>query len=104
MMVTCHGAWGSGSRPGSGTSTEPIDKRLSEFIASEVTRGILNATPMMFGLIKEGIIELMEDCLRIFTADLAASQSGARSLSFKDFKGCRAPYFFGVKNPIAARR
>ena len=45
----------------------------------------------------------MEDRLQIFWANLGASQSGARTLSFKDFSGCGAPDLFGVKDPIAAR-
>ena len=38
---------------------------------------------MTFGSIKEGIIELMEDRLRIFRADMAAGQYGTHTLSFK---------------------
>ena len=57
----------------------------------------------MFGLIKEGIMELMKDRLRIFIADLTASHSGALTLSFKDFKGCGAPKLFGWRTPIASR-
>ena len=60
-------------------------------------------TPVMFGSINEGIIEVMEDQFRIFRANLAASQYGAHILSFKDFKGCGAPNFFVVKDPIIAR-
>ena len=66
MVVTCHGIGGSGSGSSSGMGTKLINEGLQEFITSKITRGILDATPMMFGLIKEVIIELVEDCLRIF--------------------------------------
>ena len=72
MVVTRHKAGGSrfgsglGSASGSGTGSEPVDDGLREFIASEITRGILEAIPVIFGSIKEGIIELMEEHLRAF--------------------------------------
>ena len=59
---------------------------------------------MIFGSIKEGIIELMEGRLKAFRSEYASSLSGARTLSFKDFRGCGAPEFHGVKDPIVARR
>ena len=67
---------GSGEGSGSGSGSEPVDEGLREFIASEITRGILESTPILFGSIKEGIMELMEDRLRAFRSDLASSQSG----------------------------
>ena len=72
MVVTRHGAGGlgsssgSGSGSGSGDGTEPIDETLRELIASEVTRVILDATPVIFGIVREGIIEIMEEQLRSF--------------------------------------
>ena len=98
------GGSGSGSRSGSGARSEHVDDGLREFIVSEITRGILDATPVIFASIKEGIIELMEECLRAFRSDMASGQSGSRTLSFKDFRGSGAPDFHGVKDPIAARR
>ena len=95
---------GSGEGSGSGSGTEPIEERLREFITSEITRGILESTPIIFGSIKEGIVEMMEDRLRAFRSDLASSQSGSRTLSFKDFRSSGAPDFHGVKDPIVARR
>ena len=56
MVVTRFGAGGSGSRAGSGDTTDDIDKRLRELIAAEVTRGILDVTPIIFGTVKEGIM------------------------------------------------
>nr|KAJ0218398.1 hypothetical protein LSAT_V11C300139420 [Lactuca sativa] len=54
MVMTRYGVWGSGSGSGSrsGVSTVPIDKRLRELIAAEVMRGILDATPVIFGTLE----------------------------------------------------
>ena len=51
---------------GSGSSVEPVDERLRELIATEVTPDILDATPVIFGTIKEGILDLMEERPRSF--------------------------------------
>ena len=76
MVVTRFGAWGSrlGSRFGSGDGTKPIDERLCELIAVEVMRGILDATPIIFGTVKEGMMEIMEERLRAFRVDTTAGQ------------------------------
>ena len=80
MVVTRFGVGGSGSGSGSGAgsgdATDVIDERLRELIAAEVTRGILDATPVIFGMVKEGIMEIMEERLRSFRADLSAGQIG----------------------------
>ena len=67
-------------------------------------RGILEATLVIFGSIKEGIIELMEDRLRAFRSDMAPSQSSTHTQCFKDFKGCGMPDFHGVKYAMVTRR
>ena len=71
MVTTRLGAGGSGlgSGSGSGSGSEQVDDGLCEFIASEIMRGILESTPIIFGSIKEGIVELMEDRLRSFRSD-----------------------------------
>ena len=61
MVRICNGADGSGSGSSSIMVTEPIDEGLREFITSKITRGILDATLMMFWSSKEGIMELMDD-------------------------------------------
>ena len=94
----------SGEGTGSGSSSELVNERLRDFITSEIIRGILQSTLIIFGSIKEGIVELMEDRLRAFRSDMASGQSGSRMLSFKDFRGSGAPDFHGAKDPIAARR
>ena len=108
MVVTRLGARGSGSGSvsgaGSGDTADVIDKRLRELIAVEVTRGILDATPVIFRTVKEGIMDLMEERLRLFRAEIAVGQIGARTPSFREFKACGAPKFFGVKDPIVSQR
>ena len=103
MVVTRHGAGGSrsgsGSESGLGDDTELIDERLGKLIAAEVTRDIRDATLVIFGTIKEGIMEIMEEQLRSFRAEIVAGQVGAQTPSFREFKACRAPDFFGVKDP-----
>ena len=73
MVMTRHGVGGSGFGSGSATGSEPIDEGLREFVASEITRGILDVTHVMFESIKEGIMDLMEERLQIFRDDLATS-------------------------------
>ena len=71
--------------------TKPIDGRLLEFIAVEVTRSIVDATPVMFGTIKEGIMELLDDRLGAFRAEMATGQLDAH----RELKACRGLEFFG---------
>ncbi|KAL7619292.1 hypothetical protein Lser_V15G04015 [Lactuca serriola] len=47
---------GSGLGSGSGSGTKPIDERLCELIIVEATRDILDATPVIFVTVKEGIM------------------------------------------------
>ena len=56
MVTTRGGACGSGF----GFGAEPIDKRLHEFITLDITHGIIEATVVIFGTIKEGIMELLD--------------------------------------------
>lgn len=80
MVVTHFGAGALGSGPGfeagSGDTTDVIDERMHKLIAAEVTRGILDASPVIFGMVKEGIMEIMEERLRSFRAELAAGRWG----------------------------
>ena len=86
--------WG-GSGSSSGSGTEPIDEDLWEFILAEVTRGILDATPVLFDTIKEGIMKLMDDRLKTLQVEIDAGQIGARAPSFGEFKAYGAPEFVG---------
>lgn len=95
MVVITRGVSSSGD--------EPIDEKLHEFTASKITWGILEATSVIFGLIKEGMIELMEERLGVFHVELKISQFGSYTLTFRDFRSCGDPEFFGKKGPISSR-
>ena len=70
MVSTRGGAFGSGS----GDGDEPIDERLYEFITSEITHGIMEATTMIFGTINEGIMELLDERIRVLRGEIALGQ------------------------------
>nr|KAJ0188621.1 hypothetical protein LSAT_V11C900471890 [Lactuca sativa] len=74
---------GSGSGSGSGSGTDPMDERLHDLITAEVTHCILDANLVIFGTVKEGIIEIMDERIRSFQAEIAAGQIGARAPSFR---------------------
>lgn len=79
MVMTHGGVRGSRSGSGLGTGTKLIDEGKHEFISLEIMRGVLDSNLVMFGLIMEGIIELMEEHFRTFRAKLAPRQYGART-------------------------
>ena len=68
-----------------------------------VTRGILDATLVIFRTVKEGMMDIMEERLMSFRAEIVAGQVGARTPSFQEFMACGALEFFGVSKPIVSR-
>ena len=64
VISTQEGGPGSGSSSWAGT--ERIDEWMWEFISSEITCGILKRIPMIFGLVNEGILELLDGRLEAF--------------------------------------
>ena len=106
MVVTQFGAGGSasglGSGAGSGDTTEPIDERLSELIAIEVTRCILDATSVIFRTVKEGMMEIMEERIRAFRVEIVVCQVGARTPLFLEFMACGRQSFLGSGTPLLA--
>ena len=102
-MITQGSSSGLGSGLGSGSGVEPIYERLHDLIAAEVTRVILDATPVIFVTIKEDIMEIMEERLRCFQAEIAIGQIGDRAPSFWEFNVCGVPGFFGFKDPITCQ-
>ena len=58
---------------------------------------------MIFGLIKEGIPELMDERLSTFRAEVAAMM-GSRMLTFREFRACGAPDYHGAREPVASTR
>lgn len=73
-----------------GLGVEPIDESLYEFISAEDTGGILHATPVLFGTIKDGIMELVDEGHKPFRDEIAMSQVGARTFSCRELKACEA--------------
>ena len=94
---------GSGSGSASGSGSKMIDGRLHELIAVKVTRGILDLAAMIFGTIKEGIIELKQERFKSFRADIVARQFWTQAPLFQEFKVCGATEFLRAKDPIASR-
>ena len=74
VMSTCGG--GSGSSSGSGSGVEPTDERICKFVSSEINRGILDVTLVMFGTIKEGIMEILDECHMAFWVEILAGELG----------------------------
>ena len=58
---------------------------------------------MIFGTVKEGILEILDERLGMFHVEVMAI-FGARNLSFREFRVCGAPTFSGEMDPIVSRR
>lgn len=71
---------------------------MQELISSEITGGILEQTDVIFGMIKDGIMELLDEHMCIFRTKMVA-MLGARYLTFQDFHAYRAPELPGKKDP-----
>ena len=93
---------GGGYHSGSGVGIDPMDEYMWEFTLLEITRGILEKTHVMFGTIKEWIMEIMHECLGALRSEIAAGQSRARALSHREFKVCESLDFFGEEDTIAS--
>ena len=87
---------------GSCAGAEPIDEHIWELISSEITHRILEQTSMIFGSVKEGIIQTLDERLGIFRIEIMAIM-GVRTVSFSEFLALGAPEFFGEKHLIASR-
>ena len=88
---------------GSGSGTEQLEERMREFVSAEITRGILDQTPVIFGTVKEGILEILDERLGAFRTELMA-MLGAHTLTFREFRACGAPDYHGARDPIASGR
>ena len=62
-----------------------LDDQMWEFISSEITRSILKQNPVIFGTVKEGIMEVLEERLGSFRSGMVAMM-GARTLTFLEFR------------------
>lgn len=71
-------------------------------IVVKVSRVLLEDMPYLFGTIKQGLIEMMDERLGNVWVKLVASQFGAHNLTFLDFHSCGASEFFGMKEPVSS--
>ena len=76
-MVLSTQRGGSGSELGSGAGVDSIDECMREFISSEITHNILEWPHMIFGLVKERILKLLDVCLGAFRVEIVVGQLGA---------------------------
>ena len=88
---------------GSGAGTEPINEQMQEFISSEITCSPLEQTPVIFGLVKEEILEILDECLGAFYDEVMAMVRD-HILSFCEFRAYGVTVFFREKDPISSRR
>ena len=58
---------------------------------------------MIFGTVREGILEILDERLSAFRAKMVALV-GMRSLTFKEFWERGAPYYHRVRDSIASMR
>ena len=63
---------GSGSSSRSITGIDSISEQVWEFISSEITHGILEQTLVVFNLVKEGILGILDERLGAFCAEVIA--------------------------------
>lgn len=75
------GRSGAGEGSGSGSGAEQFEERMRELISTEVTRSIIDQTPMIFVTVKEGILEILDERLGAFHTEIMALM-GARTMKF----------------------
>ena len=63
---------------GSGFRAGQLDDQMRDFISAEIMRNIIDQTPVIFGSVREAIVELMDSHLEAFKAGLVSGQIGAR--------------------------
>lgn len=56
----------------------------------------------MFGMIKNRIIEFMDEPMQALRVEQATNQFGVHTLTFKDFRACGALEIFERKDPITS--
>lgn len=97
MVVITRG----GSDSGVSSGAKLIHEKIRECIMSDVRQGILDVTCVMFVMIKEGNMELLDECLRAFCAEMVTSHFMAYAHTIMEFNACGAPEFFRKKDAIA---
>ena len=58
---------------------------------------------MIFGTVKEGNLEILDECLGVFCVEVMAIV-GSCTLSFCEFRAYGASTFFEENDPISSRR
>ena len=107
MVVLCPrpevGSLGAKEGSGLGSRVEHLDEQTREFSSSEITRSIHEQNHVIFGSIKEGIVELMDERLSVFHTEVAAMM-GSCMLKFREFRACGDLDYQGARGPIASTR
>ena len=81
MVTLCEISVGSsGAREGSGSGSRAgqLEDQMRDFISAEIMRNIIDQTPVIFGSVREAIVELMDSHLEAFKAGIVSGQIGAR--------------------------
>ena len=70
----------SGIEEGSGLGFRAgqLDDQMRDFISAEIMRNIIDQTPVIFGSVREAIVELMDSHLEAFRAGIVSGQIRAR--------------------------
>ena len=87
-----HGGSGAGKGSGSDSGAGQLDDQRREFIPSDITRSIIDQTPVIFTTVKEG--KICDERLGAFRTEIAA-MIGTLTLTFQEFKACEAPDYHG---------
>ena len=75
------GSSGAGEGSGSGYGAGQLGDQMKEFILSKIICSIMDQTPMIFGTVKEGILEILDETLGAFHTKMAAMMGRTRSHS-----------------------
>ena len=84
MRGRAAGSSSIGEGSGSGSGVGQLDDETRGFISAEIMRNIREQTPFIFGSVKEGILEILDDRLSAFLAEVVALV-GAHAQTFKEF-------------------
>ena len=68
---------GIGEGSGSGSGAGQLDDQMRDFISAEITGNIIDQTPVIFGSVREAIVELMGSHLKALGAGAVSGQFGA---------------------------
>ena len=69
---------GTGEGSGSGYRVGQLDDQMRNFISAEIMRNIIDQTLVIFGSVREAIVELMDNHLEAIRAGIVSGQFGAR--------------------------